>query len=248
MSVCVSCSSGCVLIHNKTLSISPIQIPIRGAVTVRRNDKSYRLRVQVSMVDSSSSDFARRIERAWLISKQPSPIVCTSCNSKGHIECKWCAGTGFFIIGDNMLCEVPSRNTTCIICTGKGSMCCSDCQGTGFRAKWLGEPPTSYLSQSPMRPNKTPIEHRDADAKRRAFHCLPDTRIAIAINATATAERAFFQAWKALTTFLHPLQCMTCLKYLLAKFGACIVPMPPLAGEEADSPATSPAGACSTTA
>nr|KYP44223.1 hypothetical protein KK1_034287 [Cajanus cajan] len=95
------------------------------------------------MVDSSSADFTRRIEQAWLISKQPRPIVCSSCNSKGHIECKWCAGTGFFILGDNMLCEVPSRNTTCIICTGKGSMCCSHCQGTGFRAKWLGEPPTN---------------------------------------------------------------------------------------------------------
>lgn len=54
-----------------------------------------------------------------MLLQQPTPIVCSSCNSKGHIECKWCAGTGFFIIGDNMLCEVPSRNTSCIICTGK---------------------------------------------------------------------------------------------------------------------------------
>ncbi|KAK7283139.1 hypothetical protein RIF29_12450 [Crotalaria pallida] len=103
-----------------------------------------RLRVWASMIDSSSSsDFVRRTERAWLISQQPSPIVCSSCNSKGHIECKWCRGTGFFILGDNMLCEVPSRNTSCKICAGKGSTCCSDCQGTGFRAKWLEEPPTS---------------------------------------------------------------------------------------------------------
>ncbi|CAJ1973628.1 unnamed protein product [Sphenostylis stenocarpa] len=147
MSRCVSCSTVSAVIHNKSFSKSPTQIPIGiDAVTVRGNTNSIRtcrLRVHVSMVDSSSSDFAKRIERAWLISKQPSPIVCSSCDSKGHIECKWCAGTGFFILGDNMLCEVPSRNTTCTICTGKGSMCCSDCQGTGFRAKWLGEPPTS---------------------------------------------------------------------------------------------------------
>ncbi|KAK7311919.1 hypothetical protein RJT34_10391 [Clitoria ternatea] len=115
------------------------QIPIRK---VGGNDRISRMRIRVSMVDSSS-DFARRIEQAWLISQQPRPITCSSCNSKGHIECKWCGGTGFFILGDNMLCEVPSRNTSCIICAGKGSMCCSDCQGTGFRAKWLGEPPTS---------------------------------------------------------------------------------------------------------
>ncbi|RLM87595.1 uncharacterized protein C2845_PM04G12720 [Panicum miliaceum] len=95
-----------------------------------------------STVDSpgSSSDFAKRIERAWLISKQPKPISCSSCQSSGHVECKWCAGTGFFILGNNMLCEVPSRNTKCVICSGKGFASCADCQGTGFRAKWLEEP------------------------------------------------------------------------------------------------------------
>ncbi|XP_057958559.1 uncharacterized protein LOC131151328 [Malania oleifera] len=100
---------------------------------------------RASMVDSyeSSSNFAKRMEQAWVISQQPRPIACSSCNTSGHVECKWCGGTGFFILGNNMLCQVPSRNTNCVICGGKGSMCCSDCKGTGFRAKWLGEPPIS---------------------------------------------------------------------------------------------------------
>lgn len=51
--------------------------------------------------------------------QQPKPISCNSCNSRGHVECKWCGGTGFFILGDNMLCQVPSRNTSCVICAGK---------------------------------------------------------------------------------------------------------------------------------
>ncbi|KAK9100095.1 hypothetical protein Scep_023525 [Stephania cephalantha] len=98
---------------------------------------------KASMVDSyeSSSNFVKRMEQAWLISQQPRPVACSSCESNGHVECKWCGGTGFFILGDNMLCQVPSRNTSCVICAGKGSTCCSDCKGTGFRAKWLGEPP-----------------------------------------------------------------------------------------------------------
>ncbi|KAK1372971.1 Tsi1-interacting protein TSIP1 [Heracleum sosnowskyi] len=96
------------------------------------------VRIKASMVDDSS---AKRMERAWLISKQPSPVSCSSCQSNGHVDCKWCGGTGFFIIGDNMLCQVPSRNTSCVICAGKGSTRCSDCKGTGFRAKWLEEPP-----------------------------------------------------------------------------------------------------------
>ncbi|XP_057433049.1 uncharacterized protein LOC130725876 [Lotus japonicus] len=149
MASCVPCSSGSgsVLISKAIVSKSVFLSPIRIALNVDGTasssfSRNSRLRIRVSMVDSSSN-FAKRIERAWLISQQPTPIVCSSCNSKGHIECKWCAGTGFFIIGDNMLCEVPSRNTSCIICTGKGSTCCSNCQGTGFRAKWLEEPPTS---------------------------------------------------------------------------------------------------------
>uniref|UniRef100_A0A2P2IMC4 Chaperone protein dnaJ n=1 Tax=Rhizophora mucronata TaxID=61149 RepID=A0A2P2IMC4_RHIMU len=119
---------------NTTLSTSATSSKRRGC------------RVRASTVDSfesSSSDFVKRIEQAWLISQQPRPIACSSCNSNGHVECKWCGGTGFFILGDNMLCQVPSRNTTCVICGGKGSMRCCDCKGTGFRAKWLGEPPVS---------------------------------------------------------------------------------------------------------
>ncbi|XP_065848744.1 uncharacterized protein [Euphorbia lathyris] len=123
---------------------------ISFGVVVPRGSKfagaSYRVCVvKASMVDSyeSSSDFSKRMEQAWLISQQPRPVVCNSCNSKGCVECKWCAGTGFFILGDNMLCQVPSRNTTCVICAGKGSMRCCDCKGTGFRAKWMKEPPIS---------------------------------------------------------------------------------------------------------
>ncbi|KAL9338681.1 hypothetical protein Peur_067696 [Populus x canadensis] len=123
---------------------------VRGVVVVSHVSSSGSSRrgcgvVRASMVDSyeSSSDFVKRMEQAWLISQQPRPVACTSCDSKGQVECQWCRGTGFFILGDNMLCQVPSRNTTCVICAGKGSMCCSDCKGTGFRARWLGKPPIS---------------------------------------------------------------------------------------------------------
>lgn len=124
------------------------QISMRRVPILRRRETGYKVSsIRASVVDSygssSSSKFAKRMEQAWVISEQPRPVACSSCHSHGHVECKWCGGTGFFIIGDNMLCQVPSRNTSCVICTGKGSMCCSDCKGTGFRAKWLGESPTS---------------------------------------------------------------------------------------------------------
>ncbi|KAL3747909.1 hypothetical protein ACJRO7_016688 [Eucalyptus globulus] len=151
MSCACSCSCGPLIVPKSSVG--------RGSSRARRNavgvisphgstgrgERSGFVGVRASMVDSyeNSSDFAKRMEQAWLISQQPRPVACSSCNSKGHVECKWCAGTGFFILGDNMLCQVPSRNTSCVICGGKGSACCSDCKGTGFRAKWLGQPTIS---------------------------------------------------------------------------------------------------------
>ncbi|KAJ7966306.1 chaperone protein DnaJ [Quillaja saponaria] len=113
-----------------------------GVVIVPHGTRSRISGIRASTVDSSS-DFVKRMEKTWLISQQPRPVGCSSCNLKGHVECKWCGGTGFFILGNNMLCQVPSKNTSCVICSGKGSMSCSDCKGTGFRAKWLDEPPIS---------------------------------------------------------------------------------------------------------
>ncbi|XP_047306867.1 protein BUNDLE SHEATH DEFECTIVE 2, chloroplastic [Impatiens glandulifera] len=116
-------------------SFSPRTFPIW---TTKSTSMAFRTRA--SIANSFESNFANRVEKAWLISQQPRPVSCSSCDSNGKVECKWCNGTGFFILGDNMLCEVPSRNTTCVICAGKGSTSCCDCKGTGFRAKWLGDP------------------------------------------------------------------------------------------------------------
>ncbi|XP_021746388.1 uncharacterized protein LOC110712235 [Chenopodium quinoa] len=144
MSYCLCCKPS---IWIEPMKKSSTIIPLRRSQNVVVSSlmhQRFNFKIQASMVGSSSdnsSNFADRIEQAWLISQQPTPIACSSCNSNGCVECKWCAGTGFFIIGDNMLCEVPSRNTTCVICAGEGSTQCGDCQGTGFRAKWLGKPP-----------------------------------------------------------------------------------------------------------
>ncbi|XP_059460916.1 uncharacterized protein LOC132190052 [Corylus avellana] len=148
---CTCCSRHVIVpkpIQNKTFA-SPIGVrvivPHGTTAAAARSTSSRVCAIRASVVDSyeSSFNFANRMEKAWLISQQPRPVGCSSCNSNGHVECKWCGGTGFFILGDNMLCQVPSRNTSCVICGGVGSMCCSDCKGTGFRAKWLGEPPIS---------------------------------------------------------------------------------------------------------
>lgn len=105
-----------------------------------------RCQVQAVLLEPSDgaqenlNDFVKRMEQTWSITNQPTPVQCKACTASGQVECPWCKGTGFFILGDNMLCEVPSRNTTCRVCFGRCTLPCDDCKGTGFRAKWLGEP------------------------------------------------------------------------------------------------------------
>lgn len=79
----------------------------------------------------------RRLENAWTVRQDQVPVACETCQAQGMKECEWCSGSGYFVLGDKMLCEVPSRNTSCLICHGHGSVRCSDCLGTGFRARWL---------------------------------------------------------------------------------------------------------------
>ncbi|XP_071730567.1 uncharacterized protein [Rutidosis leptorrhynchoides] len=146
-SACCSCYCNPLLISTKSLATGCYDHHRHGGVNLitKRVNLNGICIVKASMVESSSSEnssnFSKRMEQAWLISQQPRPVACSSCDSNGHVECKWCGGTGFFILGDNMLCEVPSRNSSCVICAGKGSTCCGDCKGTGFRAKWLEQPP-----------------------------------------------------------------------------------------------------------
>ncbi|KAL8101829.1 uncharacterized protein LOC141682874 [Apium graveolens] len=138
---CCSCAISSIQLSNQSQLSSIKLISTTNYHTARPAACIELFRIKASMVGSSHDSSAKRMERAWLISKQPRPVSCSSCESNGHVDCKWCGGTGFFIIGDNMLCQVPSRNTSCVICAGKGSTKCSDCKGTGFRAKWLEEPP-----------------------------------------------------------------------------------------------------------
>lgn len=79
MAGCAPCCSGSASalipksMHCKTSFLSPIRIAvIVGGNPSSGNNGISRLRVRVSLVDSSSSSgFARRMERAWLISQVP---------------------------------------------------------------------------------------------------------------------------------------------------------------------------------
>ncbi|GFS41943.1 DnaJ/Hsp40 cysteine-rich domain superfamily protein [Actinidia rufa] len=66
-------------IDNKSIFVSPRKLPI-GGESLRHGSKFCVVGVRASLVDSteSSSDFAKRMERAWLISQ------VTTCFAKSH--------------------------------------------------------------------------------------------------------------------------------------------------------------------
>ena len=63
--------------------------------------------------------------------------ICDVCHGSGYINCGFCAGTGFCIIGGKV---IPGGGTQggCIVCDSNGEMRCSLCKGSGFVAKWVG--------------------------------------------------------------------------------------------------------------
>lgn len=58
--------------------------------------------------------------------------ACPACQGTGSVLCRFCSGTGFFIIGDDLI----GQSNDCPVCGGKGGERCVPCQGTGAVAVW----------------------------------------------------------------------------------------------------------------
>lgn len=57
---------------------------------------------------------------------------CAECDGTGEKPCRYCRGTGFFTIAD----ELIGSGNDCPVCRAKGYERCLPCQGTGAIAKW----------------------------------------------------------------------------------------------------------------
>ena len=58
--------------------------------------------------------------------------TCVECEGTGEKVCRYCRGTGFFTIAD----ELIGSGNDCPVCKAKGYERCLPCQGTGAIAKW----------------------------------------------------------------------------------------------------------------
>lgn len=57
---------------------------------------------------------------------------CLNCEGKGEIICKYCGGTGFLMLGNDLI----GTNNDCPVCNGTGMNECKKCMGAGYIVKW----------------------------------------------------------------------------------------------------------------
>ena len=58
--------------------------------------------------------------------------ICPTCEGEGQLRCRFCGGTGFLMLGH----ELIGTNNDCPVCKGSGYEECKECMGAGSIAIW----------------------------------------------------------------------------------------------------------------
>ena len=61
--------------------------------------------------------------------------VCEICEGEGELPCRFCGGTGFLMLGHDLI----GTNNDCPVCRGTGYEECPDCMGAGYIVDWREE-------------------------------------------------------------------------------------------------------------
>ena len=57
---------------------------------------------------------------------------CDECDGEGEVPCNYCGGTGFLMLGDDLI----GTNNNCPVCKGTGLLECKKCMGAGYIVEW----------------------------------------------------------------------------------------------------------------
>ena len=89
------------------------------------------------------SDRMKHLELIWKIREEMDECdvskggicggECNECNGDGDIVCNYCGGTGFFMLGDDLI----GTNNDCPVCKGTGMTECKKCMGAGYIVEWI---------------------------------------------------------------------------------------------------------------
>ena len=110
---------------------------------LRTNDsqsKNYCFRAHRNKL---GSDDSKNLDLAWKLyeaievcdpqQSHSCGYTCSICQGEGNILCKFCKGTGFLMLGD----ELIGTCNDCPVCKGNGEMPCKLCAGSGMIAHWV---------------------------------------------------------------------------------------------------------------
>ena len=65
---------------------------------------------------------------------------CPTCDGSGKLPCRFCGGTTFLTVGDDVFFSTNedggTENQKCPVCNDDGVEECRDCKGAGFMAAW----------------------------------------------------------------------------------------------------------------
>ena len=115
-----------------------IKIFLVAAITIQ---KTYSL-VPLCFSKIHPIDRMKHLELIWKIREEMDECdvskghicgsECLDCDGNGEIICKYCGGTGFFMLGNDLI----GTNNDCPVCNGTGMNECKKCMGAGYIVKW----------------------------------------------------------------------------------------------------------------
>lgn len=115
----------------------PYSSPFYPGLSSRSSNRSKRGHV----IESYNNDI-EKVELAWKIYRSIEYCdvteeitcgeICPSCDGEGEAICRYCKGTGFMMLAD----ELVGTLNDCPVCTGTGYEECHDCMGAGMIAHW----------------------------------------------------------------------------------------------------------------
>ena len=89
------------------------------------------------------SDRMKHLELIWKIREEIDECdvskgeicggVCENCDGNGDVPCEYCGGTGFLMLGDDLI----GTNNDCPVCKGTGMTECKKCMGAGYIVEWI---------------------------------------------------------------------------------------------------------------
>ena len=101
-------------------------IPSRGtkltvAERMKYLDLVWKIREEMDICDVTKEDLCGH--------------MCHKCDGEGELMCRFCGGTGFLMMGN----ELIGTDNDCPVCKGSGYEECKHCMGAGYVVDWREE-------------------------------------------------------------------------------------------------------------